>query len=152
MIPTWAISVYFVHFYSQEPQYNSLMSQTEDCAPMFHIGNHIKDRCHVSPNIHGNIFQTITTEQEQERWQDAGRVSVWWHPHSGFMRINWMLLPYYGCRKSMVSCQKGPTCHAHAWLIGPFWQDATKFFSWCSQALLQYSLIQVQFIDALHQN
>ena len=24
---------------------------------------------------------------------------------------------------SMVSCQKGPTRHAHAWQIGPFWQD-----------------------------
>ena len=22
---------------------------------------------------------------------------------------------------SMVSCQKGPTCHAYAWQIGPFW-------------------------------
>ena len=24
---------------------------------------------------------------------------------------------------SMVSCQKGPTRLAYAWLIGPFWQD-----------------------------
>ena len=24
---------------------------------------------------------------------------------------------------SMVSCQRGPTCHAYAWQIGPFWQD-----------------------------
>ena len=24
---------------------------------------------------------------------------------------------------SRVSCQKGPTCHAYAWQIGPFWQD-----------------------------
>ena len=24
---------------------------------------------------------------------------------------------------SMVSCQKGPICHAYAWQIGPFWQD-----------------------------
>ena len=24
---------------------------------------------------------------------------------------------------SRVSCQKGPTRHAHAWQIGPFWQD-----------------------------
>ena len=23
----------------------------------------------------------------------------------------------------MVSCQKGPTRHAYAWQIGPFWQD-----------------------------
>ena len=24
---------------------------------------------------------------------------------------------------SMVSCQKGPTHHAYAWQIGPFWQN-----------------------------
>ena len=23
----------------------------------------------------------------------------------------------------MVSCQKGSTCHAYAWQVGPFWQD-----------------------------
>ena len=22
-----------------------------------------------------------------------------------------------------VSCQKGPTCHADAWQIGPFWEE-----------------------------
>ena len=29
----------------------------------------------------------------------------------------------YGHMISMVSCQKGPTRHAYAWQIGPFWQD-----------------------------
>ena len=37
----------------------------------------------------------------------------------------------YGClslimeslNSLMVSCQKGPTRHAYAWQIGPFWQD-----------------------------
>ena len=28
---------------------------------------------------------------------------------------------------SMVSCQKGPTRHAYAWPIGPFWQDTLDF-------------------------
>ena len=28
----------------------------------------------------------------------------------------------------MVSCQKGPTRHANAWQIGPFWQDTFFFF------------------------
>ena len=28
--------------------------------------------------------------------------------------------------KLMVSCQKGPTRHAYAWQIGPFWQDTLK--------------------------
>ena len=27
---------------------------------------------------------------------------------------------------TMVSCQKGPTRHAYAWQIGPFWQDTLK--------------------------
>ena len=38
---------------------------------------------------------------------------------------------------TMVSCQKGPTHHAYAWRIGPFWQDTldkqewnVRFFSW----------------------
>ena len=26
----------------------------------------------------------------------------------------------------MVSYQKGPTCHAYAWQIGPFWQDTLQ--------------------------
>ena len=30
--------------------------------------------------------------------------------------------------KSMVSCQKGPTRHAYAWQIGPFWQDTLETF------------------------
>ena len=34
-----------------------------------------------------------------------------WKPHTNCQQI------------SMVSCQKGPTCHACAWQIGPFWQD-----------------------------
>ena len=29
-------------------------------------------------------------------------------------------------RKSMVSCQKGPTRHAYAWQIGSFWQDTLE--------------------------
>ena len=28
---------------------------------------------------------------------------------------------------SMVSCQKGPTRHAYAWQMGPFWQDTLVF-------------------------
>ena len=29
----------------------------------------------------------------------------------------------------LVSCQKGPTRHAHAWQIGPFWQDTLNVCS-----------------------
>ena len=35
----------------------------------------------------------------------------------------------------MVSCQKGPTCHAYPWQIGPFWQDTLNMFT-CSQLAL----------------
>ena len=28
----------------------------------------------------------------------------------------------------MVSCQRGPTRHAHAWQIGPFWQDTLEIW------------------------
>ena len=40
------------------------------------------------------------------------------------------------CKKpiSMVSCQKGPTSHAYAWQIGPFWQDT--LVSMADRALL----------------
>ena len=35
------------------------------------------------------------------------------------------------CRhKSRVSCQKGPTRHAYAWQIGPFWQDTIEISSY----------------------
>ena len=29
---------------------------------------------------------------------------------------------------SRVSCQKGPTRHAYAWQIGPFWQDTLDIY------------------------
>ena len=28
----------------------------------------------------------------------------------------------------MVSCQKGPTRHAYAWQIAPFWQDSLVMY------------------------
>ena len=38
------------------------------------------------------------------------------HPISVFICYNYK-------KNSRVSCQKGPTRHAYAWQIGPFWQD-----------------------------
>ena len=32
--------------------------------------------------------------------------------------------------KSMVSCQKGPTCHAYTWQIGPFRQDTLEVWNY----------------------
>ena len=40
----------------------------------------------------------------------------WWR---GYMLQG----PRYEHCLSMVSCQKGPTRHAYAWQIGPFWHD-----------------------------
>ena len=34
---------------------------------------------------------------------------------------------------SMVSCQKGPTRHAYAWQIGPFWQDTLDITAYYDQ-------------------
>ena len=34
------------------------------------------------------------------------------------------IIKYFASTISRVSCQKGPTRHAYAWPIGPFWQDA----------------------------
>ena len=36
----------------------------------------------------------------------------------------------------MVSCQKGPTRHAYAWQIGPFWQDTLDMCQWIGLALV----------------
>ena len=33
----------------------------------------------------------------------------------------------------MVSCQKGPTRHAYAWQIGPFWKDTLVMIIACEK-------------------
>ena len=38
--------------------------------------------------------------------------------------------------RSMVSCQKGPICHAYAWQIGPFWQDTLEVWAKEDRVLL----------------
>ena len=55
-----------------------------------------------------------------------------------FLFFEWRCVIYYNdidlkiILISMVSCQKGPTRHAYAWQIGPFWQDTLNlwFASW----------------------
>ena len=46
------------------------------------------------------------------------RLSYW---HAGYIT--------YFMNKSMVSCQKGPTCHAYAWQIESFWQDTLEILN-----------------------
>ena len=42
--------------------------------------------------------------------------------------------------KLMVSCQKGPSRHAYAWQIGPYWQDTLVFKVWsCCWLLTAFS-------------
>ena len=44
---------------------------------------------------------------------------------------------------SMVSCLKGPTCHASAWQIGPFWQDTLDMTVLkCAHRVLHLKFIQ----------
>ena len=49
---------------------------------------------------------------------------------------------------SKVCCQKGPTHHAYAWQIGPFWQDTLDIKEWlhpiifCEMQLLNLQLQQ----------
>ena len=44
---------------------------------------------------------------------------------------------------SMVSCRKGPTRHAYAWQIGPFWQDALDIYLYNDQGHLAMFMIQI---------
>ena len=54
-------------------------------------------------------------------WTNDG-ISLIGHLGTNFSEI------LIGIHISMVSCQKGPTRHAYAWQIGPFWQDTLDIF------------------------
>ena len=45
----------------------------------------------------------------------------------------------------MVSCQKGPTRHAYAWQIGPFWQNTLEMKSSLNivQIILYFEIMKV---------
>ena len=43
-----------------------------------------------------------------------------------YKKMHQNLRKYQSYKKSMVSCQKGPTRHAYAWQIGPFWQETLE--------------------------
>ena len=48
--------------------------------------------------------------------------------------------------KSMVSCQKGPTRHAYAWQIGPFWQDTLEIQKqWITLKCMKHNSDRVHF-------
>ena len=55
---------------------------------------------------------------------------------------------WYRYFNSTVSCQKGPTRHAYAWQIGPFWQDTLELF--CVEpveTLEMYGVFSVAFLE-----
>ena len=46
------------------------------------------------------------------------------------------------CHITRISCQKGPTRHAYAWQIAPFWQDILdKFDTLCNTSFALKALI-----------
>ena len=47
---------------------------------------------------------------------------------------------------SMVSCKKGPTRHAYAWLIGPFWQDTIDVDYNFLATILVYWLVHIGYL------
>ena len=49
---------------------------------------------------------------------------------------------------SRVSCQKGPTRHAYAWQIGPFWQDTLDMCASCQPS--QHTLGVLWIMDHRH--
>ena len=50
-------------------------------------------------------------------------ITIWFEFQIPILYVSYM---------SRVSCQKGPTRHAYAWQIGPFWQDTldVRFVFW----------------------
>ena len=52
--------------------------------------------------------------------------------------------------KSRVSCQKGPTRHAYAWQIRPFWQDNLEILSQSSKKKsISWELFHGYFIKSV---
>ena len=46
----------------------------------------------------------------------------------------------------MVSCQKGPTRHAYAWQIGPFWQDTLDIAKYASRGMHDIPIVTHKLI------
>ena len=65
--------------------------------------------------------------------------------------LKWVCFADLNIHKSMVSCQKGPTRHADAWQIGPFWQDTLEICHrrdlWEKQISLLYFPIPLNMFD-----
>ena len=70
---------------------------------------------------HGNFINIIVVSMFGVlRWKQKGLYHSYELKCFYYARIHIILQRKH---TSMVSCQKGPTRHAYAWQIGPFWQD-----------------------------
>ena len=55
---------------------------------------------------------------------------IWHSPGINFKVSVQTSIQFHEFENSRVSCQKGPTRHAYAWQIGPFWQDSLGLCLW----------------------
>ena len=54
--------------------------------------------------------------------------------------------------RSRVSCQKGPTRHAYAWQIGPFWQDTLEVWGQparCTLRIAASTIVEIKLSQPL---
>ena len=99
------------------------VTQTWHCVILTSVSQHCRDvtltlkrlKSLATTLLFNSLFRLTTKKTSQLRitgplWGESG--PLWGEPPL----IKDHLI-------SMVSCQKGPTRHAYAWLIGPFWQD-----------------------------
>ena len=92
----------------------------------------------------------VAGEFPAQKSSNAENVSIWWRHHGCQLIQNDQNLKgaYYFRHShlvtldhiSMVSCQKGPTRHANAWQIGPFWQDTLDIQSTVVRPQVDFSV------------
>ena len=77
------------------------------------------------------IWVSLWQILNSKHWNISVSYAMWYHD-SGLLVINQhrsnqdLKIEEMSDYKSRVSCQKGPTRHAYAWQIGPFWQDTLE--------------------------
>ena len=76
-------------------------------------------------NILSNVVRPITITPTNDRVMFKANTFRNERPNVNQIIRHWNIFQH----KSMVSCQKGPTRHAYAWQIGPFWQNTLEVWS-----------------------
>ena len=74
---------------------------------------------------------------------------IWAQPSDMFDMSNVFCLHWWW-HISRVSCKKGPTRHAYAWQIGPFWQDTLELYLlvFCQLQLATHSIGGIVYMPA----